>query len=349
MQVAEGRTTSRERWLRQPQTFWFRKAVFQVHLWMGITLGVYILAISATGSVLVFRPELDAALKPKPVTVPVTGRRLSRDELRQAALRAYPGYEVFYVFEKKRPDPGEPTEIWLGRAGSSRKMRLFDPYTGRDLGDSVPWEYRFFLAATEFHGSLVGGPKGRTANGIGAIFLTVMGLTGLVLWWPGVTRWRRALTIDWKANWKRVNWDLHSAIGIWMAAFVLLWGITGSYLVFPVPFEKAVNRVFPLKQYRPIPEAALGGKAGVRLIRVADDDEPIPQRSRAPIQRSFGDWVLRWFSMLHFGNFGGLPVKVLWCALGMAPMALLATGALMWWNRALSREARSGWRRVAPR
>jgi uncharacterized iron-regulated membrane protein len=343
MRVAERRVTSWVRWLRQPQTVWFRKAVFQVHLWMGITLSVYILAISATGSVLVFRPELDAALKPEPRTVAVSGRRLSRDELREAALRAYPGYKVFYVFEKRHPDAGEPTEIWLDRAGKSRKMRLFDPYTGRDLGDSVPWDYRFFLAATEFHGSLVGGPKGRTVNGIGAILLTAMGLTGLVLWWPGVMRWRRGLTIDWKANWKRVNWDLHSAIGIWMAAFVLLWGITGSYLVFPVPFEKAVNQVFPLKQYRPIPEAALGHKSPgntteARLIRVADDDEPIPQRSRAPIQRSFGDWVLRWFSM---------PVKVLWCVLGLAPTALFGTGALMWWNRVLSREARSLRRRVA--
>lgn len=327
-----------ERWLRQPQTVWFRKAVFQVHLWMGIALGIYILAISLTGSVLVFRPELNQALKPKPRTVAVTGKRLSRDELRQAALRAWPGYKVFYVFEKRRPDPTDPTEIWLDRGGKNRKMRLFDPYTGRDLGDSVPWDYRFFLAMAEFHGSLVGGPPGRTVNGVGAVFLTLMGLTGLVLWWPGVMRWRRALTIDWKANWKRINFDLHSAIGIWMAAFVLLWGITGSYLVFPVPFEKAVNQVFPLKQYRPIPEASLENGAGVRLIRVAEDDEPIPQRSRAPIQRSFGDWVLRWLSMLHFGNFGGVPLKVLWCLLGLAPMALFGTGALMWWNRVLSRK-----------
>ena len=190
-----------------------------------------------------------------------------------------PIIKCFTFSRKGIPIPASrPRSGWA--APGAAEDAAFDPYTGLDLGDSVPWEYRFFLAATEFHGSLVGGPKGRTANGIGAIFLTVMGLTGLVLWWPGVTRWRRALTIDWKANWKRVNWDLHSAIGIWMAAFVLLWGITGSYLVFPVPFEKAVNQVFPLKQYRPIPEAALGGKAGVRLIRVADirvadDDEPI--------------------------------------------------------------------------
>jgi uncharacterized iron-regulated membrane protein len=41
--------------------------------------------------------------------------------------------------------------------------------------------------------------------------------------------------------------------------------------------------------------------------------------------------------MLHFGNFGGTPVKILWCLLGLAPMALFGTGALMWWNRVLRR------------
>jgi uncharacterized iron-regulated membrane protein len=341
MQAVTGHaaTSLRQRWLRQPKTVWLRRVVFQVHLWMGIALGIYILAISLTGSILVFRTELEGVLKPKPVTVAVAGTRLTRDELRQAALRAYPGYRIYYVFEKRRPGPAEPTEIWLDR-GSSRKMRLFDPYTGRDLGDSVPWDYQFFQSMAVFHGSLVGGPGGRTLNGVGAILLTIMGLTGLVLWWPGVTRWRRALTIDWSGNWKRINFDLHSAIGIWMAAFVLLWGFTGSYLVFPVPFEKAVNVILPLKQYRPIPEALLGSPAEVRLIRVAEDDEPIPARSRAPIQRSFGDWVLRWFSMLHFGNFGGMPGKILWCLLGLAPVALFGTGFLMWWNRVLSREAR---------
>jgi uncharacterized iron-regulated membrane protein len=37
---------------------WLRRAVFQVHLWSGIGVGLYILMISVTGSVLVYRNEL---------------------------------------------------------------------------------------------------------------------------------------------------------------------------------------------------------------------------------------------------------------------------------------------------
>jgi uncharacterized iron-regulated membrane protein len=46
------------RWFHQPQRVWLRRALFQVHLWSGIAMGLYILMISVTGSVLVYRNEL---------------------------------------------------------------------------------------------------------------------------------------------------------------------------------------------------------------------------------------------------------------------------------------------------
>ena len=47
-----------ERIWRRPQTVWARKALFQIHLWSGIAVGLYLLVISVSGSVLVFRIEL---------------------------------------------------------------------------------------------------------------------------------------------------------------------------------------------------------------------------------------------------------------------------------------------------
>jgi hypothetical protein len=49
------------RWVRQPQRIWLRRALFQVHLWSGIAIGLYIFMISVTGSVLVYRNELFVA------------------------------------------------------------------------------------------------------------------------------------------------------------------------------------------------------------------------------------------------------------------------------------------------
>ena len=53
-----------DRWIRQPQTTWLRRAIFQIHLWTGIAIGLYVLLVSVTGSVLVYRNELLRAATP---------------------------------------------------------------------------------------------------------------------------------------------------------------------------------------------------------------------------------------------------------------------------------------------
>jgi uncharacterized iron-regulated membrane protein len=52
-------------WLQRPQRVWLRRAVFQIHLWCGIGIGLYVLFISVTGSVLVYRNELYVAATPE--------------------------------------------------------------------------------------------------------------------------------------------------------------------------------------------------------------------------------------------------------------------------------------------
>ena len=83
-----------QRWVRQPQKIWLRRALFQVHLWSGIALGLYILMISVTGSVLVYRNELYRAATPEPIISKGSGPRLTDDQLAEAARRLYPGYRV---------------------------------------------------------------------------------------------------------------------------------------------------------------------------------------------------------------------------------------------------------------
>src|SRR3954451_5672807 len=82
------------RWVRQPQTVWLRKAIFHVHMWSGIAIGVYVFLVSVTGSILVFRNELYVAATREPVVVQAAGPRLSEEELGHAAMRAHPGYTV---------------------------------------------------------------------------------------------------------------------------------------------------------------------------------------------------------------------------------------------------------------
>ena len=70
-----------QRWIRRPQTTWLRKAIFQVHLWSGIGVGLYVLFVSVTGSVLVWRNELAAAATRDPIILTGSGSRLTDAEL----------------------------------------------------------------------------------------------------------------------------------------------------------------------------------------------------------------------------------------------------------------------------
>jgi uncharacterized iron-regulated membrane protein len=292
-----------ERLLKRPQGVWARRALFQIHLWSGIAVGIYLILISVTGSLLVFRVELHKMFTRPPVTVSVIGQALTENQLKAAATRAFPGYTITNVWPAKRPE--QAVEIWLSRdAGGRAVHRLFDPYTGKDLGPPDPAMVRFIVWLASLHDDLLNGEKGRRVNGIGAILLTTLCFTGLVIWWPGVSNWRRSLTVDLRSNWKLFNWNLHSAVGFWSFLLAVMWAVSGVYLAFPNPFQDLVEYLQPAQNFK-------------------------------NNELRFGDEFLRWLSRLHFGRFGGWPIKALWTVLGLVPLVLFITGAVMWWNRVL--------------
>ena len=330
-----------QRWLRRPQGVWLRRALFQIHLWTGIGTGLYVLMISITGSAIVFRNEIYQKAGSRDRVVQVRGTKLPPDELKRIVREKYPTSSLSFVFEGKQPTTA--TEVWLDR-GKERVQRLFDPYTGADLGDSVPQSIRVAAWLAKLHTDLLYGETGRKVNGIGAIFLTALCISGFVIWWPGIKSWRRSLVIDFRSNWKRLNWDLHSAIGFWSFALIFMWAITGVYLAFPLPFQKVINHYSPLIRYALPEEAILTAPAPAATSVFA---QPPPQgKSLNPGRRrrvevlSAGDKVIRWIYYLHFGNFAGPKTKTLWVVLGLLPVLLFVTGAIMWWNRVLSPAAR---------
>jgi uncharacterized iron-regulated membrane protein len=301
-----------QRWIRQPQKLWFRRAFFQIHLWSGIAVGLYILMISVTGSVLVYRNELYRAATPEPITLNGSGPQLSDAQLRQAAANLYPGYRVAKIVHLVTA--GQAVDVWLSR-GDEVKKRLFDPWTGRDLGDSVPLGIWLVSKLLDLHDNLLAGQAGRQVNGIGAFAVLVLAITGLVIWWPGSKTWRRSLTLHRTVGWKRWIWHLHSMVGFWSLAFTVIFGVSGIYLVFPDAIQDFADRLQP-----PTP-----ANAGFRLV----------------------DRLIYWMAYLHFGRICGIGIpckgpglcdqatKGVWALFGVAPAVMFVTGAVMWWNRVL--------------
>jgi len=175
------------RLLHRPQTVWLRKAVFQIHLWTGLAIAVYVCVISISGSAIVFRKDLQASRLEQRLITAETGQALSREQEAPSAIDHALG--------------------WL----------------------------------TNLHDNLLFGWRGRTINGIGSALVTLLALTGAVVWWPGVKNWRRSMTIQRNTRFARFNWDLHSSTGFWCVAFVLIWGISGVVFCFPGILDSLLN------------------------------------------------------------------------------------------------------------
>jgi uncharacterized iron-regulated membrane protein len=296
-----------QRWISKPQSIWLRRALFQVHMWSGVAFGLYVLMMSVTGSVLVYSNELYVAATLEPIVSKSSAPRLTDDQLAAVATRSYPGYHVMNIGRALNPD--QAVDVRLNR-GDETKLRLFDPRTGTDLGDSVTRGVRFVSRLIDLHDNLFAGPIGRKINGVGALALLLLAITGISIWWPGVKTWRRSLTVRRGVGWKRQIWHWHSMIGFWSLGFILIFGLSGAYLGYPQPFQDFADRLEP-------PTGTL------RLV----------------------DHIMYWLAFLHFGRINGIGIpcsgpglcdqatKAVWAIFGLAPAAMFITGAILWWNR----------------
>ena len=145
------------------------------------------------------------------------------------------------------------------------------------------------------HQWAVFGWDGHVLNGIGAVSLLVLSLSGAVIWWPGQAHWRRSLTIEWRARLPRLTWDAHSAIGFWFLIVVTMWSISGLYLAEPQWFDG--------------------------LLQLDPQDR-------------FLDHAFFALAQLHFGRFSRI-TKIAWAAMGLVPSALAISGVFICCRRVI--------------
>ena len=223
-----------------------------MHLWVGIAAGLYIFVVCLTGAALVFRIDMQRALFPTLFTPSSSAPPADAATILERVRDAFPSDRVSGI---DAPTTTRPTYLAYVTRGTTFLTLLIDPHTGRLLGE-LP-DAPALRLLQDLHFNLLAGRTGRVVNGVGAMCLVVMALTGVVLWWPGIAAWRRALTIDIRRGWRRINFDLHRAVGIWSGAFLVMWAVTGMYFAWPQAFRSVVNLVSPITVSRPpVPRAA---------------------------------------------------------------------------------------------
>lgn len=232
---------------RQPRRVFFRKAAFQVHLWAGVILSLYVAMIGITGSILVFRQELAwlFQLTPwqeiHPVDAPAdVGAVLD-------SVRAV--YGDRRIVSLTAPARWQPVFV-VNVQGRGVVRVACHPADGHVLGE-FPRRPTWLDSVEDLHANLWAHRSGRVANGAGAGCLLLMAATGLVIWWRGIRAWTQALKIDPRRGWRRVNFDLHSAVGFWAFPVLCIWSASGVYFAWPREVFLAVNAVSRIVAARP--------------------------------------------------------------------------------------------------
>jgi uncharacterized iron-regulated membrane protein len=216
----------------RPQQMFLRRAFFQIHLWAGLIIGLYLIAVGVTGSILVFKEEAVSSLLPKlDRTISPGAPRADVDAVVNNLHAAYPRDSIAIVSLPTDHMP-EYHAVALRREGSwgSKLMMTIDPETGKVAGD-INLTRSWLGFVHNLHIVLLMGTGGFIANGVGAVILLLVSLTGLVLWWPGAKSWKRGFTVAFSKSWKRVNWDLHNTIGFYTLAIVSFWSVSTIYFV----------------------------------------------------------------------------------------------------------------------
>ena len=211
-----------------------RRAIFWIHLAVGVTGAIMILMMAVTGVILTYEAQLDRwALRdyradPAPDIAP-----LGIDELIARVVGKQPAGLVASVTLER--DPREPAVVDLDDGATL----YADRFTGEPLGDgntrtrrflrSVMYWHRWFALEGEYR--IVGRTIMATAN-VGFLFLLV---SGVYLWWPSTGRraaWRQALWFRRGLGGRARDFNWHNVIGFWSAvplAVIVFSGATISY------------------------------------------------------------------------------------------------------------------------
>jgi uncharacterized iron-regulated membrane protein len=154
-----------------------------------------------------------------------------------AAVRAvHPGRHDEWVLEMPRSPHGMMT-AWYEKPYETYGevyaplMVSVNPYTAEVVASRF-WGRTFVTWVEDLHTQLQLGLFGVRMVGLLGLALAVSVLSGLYLWWPGLSDWRRALSFRTFAL-SALCQDLHRQMGLLSAPLLLVLALTGVHLTNP--------------------------------------------------------------------------------------------------------------------
>jgi uncharacterized iron-regulated membrane protein len=198
------------------------RTIWRWHFYAGLFVMPFILILSLTGAVFLFKPQIDR-WEERAFRGLSTRVAVSPNAQLDAAMAAFPG--ATFSSYRLPVAPGDAALLHLGLSDGSMRDVFVSP-DGKVIGSLDP-DWRIIEIMSSIHGSLLLGKVGRWMVELAASWAIVMILSGLYLWWPSGGRlagvvWPR-LSLGKRAFWR----DIHAVTGFWVSSFALVLLVSG--------------------------------------------------------------------------------------------------------------------------
>lgn len=314
---------------------------------------------------------------------PTPAGRLPLDTLLAHAQRQLPEHEVTGWLPRYEEPPLADVLYVIRRGDTEWLVATLDPYTGRLLASPRLGTTTLTGWLLDLHYAFFADHAGLLIVGTFGLLLLALGITGVWLYrefWKNffTLRWRRGSRLLFSDLHKFVGitsvafnlvlgftgayWNFTHVIGEWIAgeheqkkieqrlyadtlsldalardAAQRLTGFRGNFI--SLPSDPAAPTITFWGTVEP--RSWLTSPYGSTIVYNAKTGA---HQSTNDL-RAAGAWarIVDSFRPLHFGDFGGLTIKILWALGGLTPAALAISGFMIWWLR-----QRSATRATAP-
>lgn len=341
------------------------KRSFAIHHWCGLIAGTFILVMSLTGSMLVFDDEIDSAIFRHHKELSVTASKLSFDRSFEQVRAANPGWEIRVP---EIPVTSNEAILYELRQDKLRKWVFAHPETGEVLSQIDRADLRFTSILLNVHYNLLSGTVGKIIVFlVGTSFLTLL-VSGIILYRKSFLK---VLLFKQKLSFTspRVMFSsLHRMVGVWALIFNLLMCTSGLWLAGQVvnnAFKKkgapetpalsySIDQViqqahdsFPDLEinYLRFPVNASGklqlmGRMksdpvyyGKRYSSLQVDSQGKIEGTKFLKDQPAGQRFLQILHPLHFGDYAGVAVQIIYIIGGLTPGLLSISGFFIWRKR----------------
>ena len=217
-QQAGSKSTNSEKFARLYRMLW------RWHFYAGLFCIPFIILLSITGSLYLFKPQIEAALDRPYTQLTFEGASAPVSQQVNVALAQMEGSRLKSY---RLPDgPRDAAQVMVTHKGVDTLVYVHP--SSLAILKVVPKEDRFMAIIRNIHGELLMGDRGSLVVELAASWAIVMVVTGLYLWWPRTAKGVMGVLVPRLRAGPQVFWrDMHAVTGLWVSFFALFILFTG--------------------------------------------------------------------------------------------------------------------------